>query len=137
MGLNKKERVITLQEIWKDIKGYDGLYQVSNFGRVKSLKRVIIKKNNQKQIVYMKILKHRKDRDGYLQTRLFKNGKLKVFYLHRLVAIAFIPNPYNKLEVNHINHIRDDCNLTNLEWITHLENIRSRRKTIKTQLNSC
>lgn len=98
-------------EIWKDVKGYEGLYQVSNIGKVKSL-------HYNKE----KILADRFDKKGYLSVRLFKNGKSKIFKTHRLVAQAFIPNPINKEQVNHINGVKSDNRVENLEWCTNYEN---------------
>lgn len=98
------------EEIWKDVKGYEGLYQISNFGRVKSL-------------VYKgKIKELQTDKNGYARTSLWKknNGSLK--QVHRLVAIAFIPNPQNKSQVNHIDGNKKNNNVNNLEWVTPSEN---------------
>ena len=103
-------------ENWKDIEGYEGLYQVSNMGRVKSLERFRKGKHNSLVFVNEKILKSRKDGGGYLRVSLSKEGKIKTFKVHRLVASAFIDNPNNLLEVNHINEIKDDNRVNNLEW---------------------
>ena len=109
-------------EIWLDIKGYEGSYQVSSLGRVKSLARVIEYRKgiygNKKEI----ILKTFKDRKGYLKYKLCKNGKEKSVISHRLVALAFLHNLNQKPEVNHINGIKDDNRLENLEWCTSSEN---------------
>lgn len=88
------------------------MYQVSNMGRVKSLKK--------KQPV---ILQGSYDKDGYLQVGLSNNSKSKTIRVHRLVATTFLDNPENKPEINHKNEIRDDNRLTNLEWTTRKENI--------------
>ena len=100
-------------EEWRDIKGYEGLYQVSNLGRIKS-----INYNNTKS---EKIRTLSKDKDGYLILELSKNGRVKNFRVHRLVAEAFIPNPNNLPEVNHkiddYEH-RSDNRVENLEWCT-------------------
>lgn len=98
------------QEIWKDIEDYNGLYQISSFGRVKSLRQNII----------MKLSPTEK---GYLKINLRKNKKVKTFKVHRLVAKAFIPNTDNKSEINHINHIRNDNRVSNLEWTNHADNM--------------
>ena len=97
-----------MQEIWKDIRDYEGLYQISNIGNVKSL--------NYKQTGREKILKPSVDKDGYLFVCLCKNRKVKPFKVHRLVAQAFISNPNNYPQVNHKNEIKDDNRLENLEW---------------------
>jgi|LGVE01.1.fsa_nt_gb hypothetical protein len=106
-------------EIWKDVKGYEGLYKISNLGNLLSL----VFKNN-------KVTKKRKlvkktflDKKGYLRTVITKNKIKKNFFIHRLVAIAFIPNPNNKPHINHKNLIRTDNKVENLEWCTQKENI--------------
>ena len=102
------------EEIWKPIKDYEGLYEVSNLGRVKSL--------NYRGTGKEKILKNTERSNGYLAIGLIKNGKTKMFRVHRLVAEAFIPNPENKPCVDHINTIRDDNRVENLRWVTYKEN---------------
>ena len=105
-------------ELWKDIKGYEGLYQVSNLGRVKSLKN---KSNHINEI----ILKQGKDRKkGYMNVSLSVNSKTKTFKVHKLVATHFIPNIDNKLQVNHKNGDKSDNRVINLEWVTCKENIK-------------
>ena len=103
-----------LEEIWKDIKGYEGLYQVSNLGRVKSLK---YHRGSREQILKPKITK-----DGYYETALCHNKKYKYIRTHRLVAMAFCKNPYNKLEVNHKDGNKLNNYADNLEWVTSSEN---------------
>lgn len=100
-------------EIWRDIDGYDGLYQVSNFGRVKSFKYKT-----------PRILKLTPYPNGYLRVDLHYNGAVKSASVHRLVAEAFIPNPDGKPEVNHINGDKTDNHVENLEWATRTENVQ-------------
>lgn len=99
-----------MEEIWKDIKGYEGLYQVSNFGRIKSVK----------EFNYQKILKLSKNdaRGGYMQVVLCKNGVTKMFRVHRLVAMMFLPNPENLPQVNHKDENKENNSVDNLEWCT-------------------
>lgn len=102
------------KEIWKDIEGYEGLYQVSNMGRVKSF----LQRSSGK----IRLLKlHNR---GYNSVSLKKAGKPKWFFVHRLVATAFIPNPEHKREVNHINGNKTDNRVCNLEWVSSSENKR-------------
>ena len=111
-------------EIWKDVVGYEGIYQVSNLGRVKSLeKKFWSNKNNSFSINKEFIRKLSSTRKGYLRVGLMKDLKQKPFLVHRLVAIAFIPNLENKPEVNHINGIKNDNRVENLEWVTTKENV--------------
>lgn len=106
-------------EIWKDIEGYEGYYQVSNMGRVRSLDR--LDRMGRKWI--SKIKKLQVDTKGYLYVSLCKNSVKRRFFAHRLVAKAFIPNPYKKPEVNHIDHNPQNNISSNLEWCTRQENV--------------
>lgn len=105
-----------MQEIWKDIKGYEGKYQVSNYGKIKSL--------NYKRTGNERIMKEYPSIKGYSRTCLCKNNKVKFHLIHRLVAEAFIPNPRKCLEINHKNGVKTDNRVDNLEWCTRLENVR-------------
>lgn len=111
-----------MEEVWKDIEGYEGLYQVSNLGRVRSLDRVDSKGRHK----CGQIMKLSLNEKGYVKITLWKNGKKKDYKVHRLVAQAFIPNPNNLPEVNHIiddfEH-RSDNRVENLEWCTHEYNL--------------
>lgn len=115
-------------EIWKDIVGYEGMYQVSNMGNVKSLERILINKIGVKKKYSGRLLHKNKSTDGYVQAILSKDCICKSINIHTLVAIAFIENPENKKEVNHINGIKIDNHVGNLEWLTHQENMDHAKK---------
>lgn len=112
-----------VEEIWKDIEEYEGIYQVSNHGRIKSM----IGWNGHKYIKREKMLNPYKQEGSknYYRAivKLKKDGKGKEFKVHRLVAEAFIPNPENKAEVNHLDGNPLNNIVSNLEWSTHQENI--------------
>lgn len=110
-----------MTEIWKDVIGYEGYFQVSDKGRFKSVAREI-KKGKGKFLKPEKILSPYKMTTGYLGIRAEFEGKRKSFQIHREVAKAFIPNPENKPEVNHIDSDRLNPSANNLEWVTRAEN---------------
>ena len=114
-------------EIWKDIKGYEGLYQVSNFGGIRSLKR----KNGYGSRRKTHLKKFKITRYGRAEVGLSKNGKLKTYFVHRLVAKAFIPNPFDKPCINHKDGNPLNNNVNNLEWVTYKENdLHARRNKL-------
>lgn len=102
-------------EEWRDLPGYEDAYQVSDLGRIRSRHRVLQPTTNW---------------DGYLRVSIVKGGTRRLVALHRLVALAFLPNPGNKPQVNHKNGIRADCRATNLEWCTNAENQRHRNSVV-------
>lgn len=112
-----------MDEVWKDVPGFEGRYQVSNLGQVKSLERKV-KSCKGEKTVYSRILRPFVDPKGYcrITIRDLQNHKY-CFQIHRLVAKAFIPNPDNKPQVNHKNGNKTDNNIENLEWVTSRENI--------------
>lgn len=116
-------------EIWKNIKGYEGMYQVSNLGNVKSLERNRIGKGNSLVIVPKKNIKPKKIKSGYLIVHLYKNGKGKYYYVHRLVWQAFKGDISEGYEVNHINEKKEENNLDNLNLMTHKENMNFGTRT--------
>ena len=108
-----------MKEIWCDVKGYEGLYQVSTWGRVKSLERV----TSLGRRVNEKILSPRKDGRGYLFVYLFKGGIYKSYRVHRLVLSTFNPiENMENLDCNHLDEDKTNNHLSNLEWTTHKEN---------------
>lgn len=107
-------------EIWKDIAGFEGLYQVSNLGNVRSLDRVDGRGRNIKGFLRRQVL----NKNGYLYVNLSKHGKPNNYSVHRLVATAFVNNPAHKETVNHINENKTDNRAENLEWVTLIENLR-------------
>ena len=115
-------------EVWKDIKGYEGIYQVSNFGRVKSVARKIKLKQYIKETTE-KIMKLDLNKRGYLYVHLCKNGKYKAYRVHRLVADAFVENPEHKDQVNHIDRNVLNNKSSNLEWCTNAENMKHAKDT--------
>lgn len=106
-----------MEEIWKDIQGYEGLYMISNLGNVKSLTKYAGVNYRKEHILKPAINKH-----GYHRVLLSKDNKHSQKPIHRLVAIAFIPNPENKPEVNHVWGNKGDNRATSLEWNTTTEN---------------
>ena len=121
---------MSMEEIWKDIEGYEGIYQVSNLGRVRSLEQVRTKphpRNTSMTMTYItkgKVLKQRKHPAGYWTVMLYKDKVAETRTVHRLVAEAFIPNPNNLPEVNHIDENKENSRVDNLEWVTKSGNMR-------------
>ena len=99
-----------MDEIWKDVPGFEGRYSVSNKGKVKSL--------NYGNTGKSRNLKPNLKKDGYYDVALADSGKYRYMRVHRLVALAFIPNPNRKTVINHINGVKTDNRVANLEWCT-------------------
>lgn len=106
------------REKWKDIHGYEGLYQVSDLGRIKSLGRTITYANGTSHPYKERVRKNNTHKNGYKNVDLWKDGRAKTFKVHRLVAQAFVPNPKNLSEVNHIDEDKENNKASNLEWVT-------------------
>jgi hypothetical protein len=121
---SKLQNELIAEELWKDVVGYEGLYQCSNIGRVRSLDKVIHTNNQHGSCSKWKKGKQLKQYDnqhGYLVAHLH-NGKPKTIAVHRIIALAFIPNTDNKSEVNHIDGDKTNNKISNLEWNTRSEN---------------
>lgn len=112
------------QEIWKDIKNYEGLYKISNLGRVKSLPKYAGRSYRKE-----KILKTYLDKNGYVKVILCKNNKTRFLSIHRLLAEAFIPNPNDYPQINHKDENKQNNSLNNLEWCTCKYNINYGTRT--------
>lgn len=117
-----KPFLFMVNEVWKDIPQYEGLYQISSIGRVKSLKRSINRKNNRLLNLREKYLSLKIDEHGYVKVQLWKDNKGKNIRAHRLVALCFIDNPNHFLEVNHIDGNKTNNNYNNLEWCDYHHN---------------
>lgn len=114
-----------MEEHWRPVVGYEGLYEVSNIGRVRSIDKVVVSENQYgryEKTVKGRIMKTGKNKYGYLQVGLCKYGKVKTFLVHRLVAEAFIPNPNNLPEVNHKDERPWNNAVSNLEWCDRVYN---------------
>jgi hypothetical protein len=116
-------------EIFKDIIGYEGIYQISNLGNIKSLERLVNNHSNFKKRLKEKILKKNISKTGYYVVDLKNNCNRKTLKVHRLIAIHFIENKLNKCFINHINGIKTDNRIENLEWCTIKENNFHAQKT--------
>ena len=123
------EKLPDEHEIWKDIKGYEGLYKISNFGRIIRLqyirRNILTKRVSIYKLHFIKPILQK----GYLSCSLSKNGVIKRFRLHRLIAINFIPNPNGYKVVNHIDGNKINNSLKNLEWCTIADNNRHAYRT--------
>ena len=108
-------------EIWKDVAGYEGIYQVSNLGRVKSIDRIVLRSSTP-QPLKGKIISQGTQNTGYMCVTLWNRKERKAFLVHRLVAEAFLPKQNGKDVIDHINGVRNDNRVENLRWCTQKEN---------------
>lgn len=105
-------------EVWKDVVGYEGSYEISSFGRVRTISRFVPACHKSRQFIQGRIICPNRFPKGYLGCTLYKNGSQKLRYIHRLVAEAFIPNPQNLPQVNHKDENKSNNRVDNLEWCT-------------------
>lgn len=111
-------------EVWKPVNGYEWYYEVSNLGRIRSLDRITVFKDGRTRKFYGKILEaNTVNNSGYATISLHENGKSKTILIHRIVAEAFIDNPLECKEINHIDQDKLNNSVDNLEWCTHKENV--------------
>lgn len=115
-------------EVWKQIEGYEGIYEISNLGNVKSLSRLVNNHSGFKKQLKEKILKNHISKTGYFVTDLKNNNERKTFKIHRLIAFAFIDKVIGKEYVNHIDGNKLNNNIDNLEWCTIQENNKHAEK---------
>ena len=123
----KIKKDVASPELWKDVKGFEGLYKISNLGRVMTLpKERFFPSTGQVQLFDKKIISPNKvgRTKEYLQVHLYKDGKRHRFYVHRLVALHFCDNHFDGAQVNHIDGIKNNNRAENLEWVTASENIK-------------
>jgi hypothetical protein len=120
-----------MNEIWKDIEGFDGLYQISSKGSARSVDRFVSHFKGGLRLMKGRALRYGMGTNGYPLVVLSKEGKTHTKYLHRLVAEAFLPNTLTLREVNHINRNKLDASLSNLEWVTPSGNQKHWRVTSK------
>jgi len=124
-----KQVMTNIEEVWKDIPGYEGIYQASNQGRIRSIDRFITNRYKQLQPRKGAMMSVSLHRQGYGRVLLTKDRKSKTVFIHRLIALTFIPNPQEKKEVNHKNGIKMDNTVDNLEWCTPSENVKHAHRT--------
>lgn len=114
-------------EVWKDISGFEGFYLISNYGRAKTIAHTTTDHRGSKHYVKERILVQNfsGQKRSYLGFSSHKKGQTGRIYIHKAVAVAFIPNPYNKPCIDHINTITADNHVDNLRWVTHSENLKN------------
>jgi hypothetical protein len=113
---------LLLEELWKPVVGYEGQYEISKLGNLRSVDRMIAHKSNSTMLRRGRPMRLNANKYGYVDVKLGKNGLQKAYLVHRLVALAFLENQENKPQVNHKNGIKSDNRLDNLEWSSISEN---------------
>lgn len=111
-----------MEEIWKGIKDYEGIYQCSNTGKIRTLDRIVTEKNGKTQFRRGQEIKLRLNKNGYLQFALNKNANRRMVYVHVIIAQTFLSNPDNLKTVNHKDGNKTNNNINNLEWCSYSEN---------------
>ena len=131
-------KTIPVAETWRPVKGYEGIYEVSDHARVRSLDHIARSKHRNGKSFTRKVKGHiitqRVNNKGYMTVRLSKDGESKIHFVHRLVAVAFVPNPYELLFVNHKDDTPKNNMPDNLEWCTHLYNMMYKDKRLRSVL---
>lgn len=113
-----------ISEVWKDVVGFESYYEVSSMGRVRRVEKIIEHKRLGQKIVRSRVLKQANVGNTlYKKVNLYKNDRCTCVAVHRIVAKAFIPNKYDKIEVNHIDGKKENNEVSNLEWVSRKENI--------------
>ena len=123
-------------EVWKEIRGYEGMYECSNHGNIRSLTRTIIRNTGIAERKNGRVLAQSKNKNGYLQVALWKNGKRKVAYVHRIVADTFLETDDERTYVNHKDGNRLNNRVDNLEWVTASENELHSYNKLKRKINT-
>lgn len=124
-----------MEEIWKGIPGYEGLYEASNFGAVRSKDRVIYENNGKARPLKGKVLIQSPNPKGYPGVGLSKNGKVDCYRTHRIIAELFVSNPFKNSEVNHLDENKTNNRADNLEWCTRLQNIHHGTGMLRKQIS--
>ena len=121
--------------MYKSINGYEGIYEVNELGKIRSVDRIVECKDGSIRKYKGKELKLLMDQGGYVMVGLHKNGIIKMMRVHRLVADAFIPNPDNLPQIHHINHDRKDNRAHNLKWVTSAEQMDDHWRAARSKTN--
>lgn len=117
--MSKKSQIT---EEWRPVKGYEDLYRVSNTGKIKSLDKIVMRDNKPFGKKISRLLPQHQENNGYCRVNLLKEGERKKVFVHRIVASSFISNPEDLPCINHINSIRNDNRVENLEWCSYSYN---------------